>query len=593
MSRNGRRNTASASRTHFGEGPAGWQLYRNDDRGGFILEAPTGAIVGVDPQIQFDPTAERVPYGVRRWTRKTIRHRGYGLKATRSTRAAKVKAPTKAQWGTFSNSNLMHTANVSDATHQAMQRVDAALRARKIPSASDARAYSAWIYKNAGTDFVRVERGAKTATRAVASWLARVGTGERAMRKTSAKSGVLATGMRAVSKGIAVVGASSVIQPGGQRNGQQVAQTILQQLGGTSRLAAMINAKNFIAYGPAGTSSGRGLGGVGFRFSNKARSKPNHVRIILEPNDTYTVSFGRIKGYDFKELRSVSGIYAGQLRDLIERETGLYLSLGTMGRRAAGAKGRKASPAAAVKHWDPAKVQYGPRFLGSHKHSIHLWDGSVTGSGEFVILQNGWVFFWISGELLYAWSPQEWLKWPGHLEVMQAFRRTEGAGFGEQTPHGYRASKGRRASQGRKAAKGRKASHNRRKHTYRRGELYVDDFHSKSHGLGAIDFVFRFGVAPGLASSRGAGRFYWSRNRAGRREAGYHLVLDVTTSRKLSAKAQAALETELLHHYRVAQPRHHQRKGGLPLESDYQVWKIPHENYDEFDPGTGAHRVRR
>ncbi len=97
----------------------------------------------------------------------------------------------------------------------------------------------------------------------------------------------------------------------------QVAQTILDQLGGTGRLSAMLGAKNFIDYGD----------GVGFKFPNKGRGKPNHIKIVLAPDDTYTVTFSRIHGYNFKTLKAFDGIYADGLRSLIERQTGLYLNL--------------------------------------------------------------------------------------------------------------------------------------------------------------------------------------------------------------------------------------------------------------------------
>ncbi len=127
----------------------------------------------------------------------------------------------------------------------------------------------------------------------------------------------------------------SLPRPRGRRStrSQQVAQTILAQLGGAGRLSAMIGARDFVAYSSASESPhGQGLGGVAFKFPNRARSKPNYLKIILDPSDTYTVEFGRTRGYDYRVLRSRSGVYVSQLRPLIEAETGLQLSLGTMGR---------------------------------------------------------------------------------------------------------------------------------------------------------------------------------------------------------------------------------------------------------------------
>lgn len=95
-----------------------------------------------------------------------------------------------------------------------------------------------------------------------------------------------------------------------------VATTILQQLGGQRRLAVMLNAKNFLY----------DKNSVQFRLPSR-RGKPNHVKIALKRDDTYTVTFGSIRGLDFKKLKEFAGIQVSNLRDVIERNTGLYLSL--------------------------------------------------------------------------------------------------------------------------------------------------------------------------------------------------------------------------------------------------------------------------
>lgn len=101
----------------------------------------------------------------------------------------------------------------------------------------------------------------------------------------------------------------------------QVAETILRQMGGTRRLMMMTGAKNFVSFkGESESPYGSGLGGVSFQFP-----KGKVVRITLDPSDTYTVEFGTTRGYNKK----FKGIYAGQLQDLFERETGLYLKLGS------------------------------------------------------------------------------------------------------------------------------------------------------------------------------------------------------------------------------------------------------------------------
>jgi len=99
--------------------------------------------------------------------------------------------------------------------------------------------------------------------------------------------------------------------------GPQIAATILAQLGGTSRLSAMIGAKYFTAHG----------NGASFRFPRPGRGKPNHIMVTLNSLDLYDVEFGSIHGYSFKVMGGHSGIYAADLKGLIEHATGLRLSL--------------------------------------------------------------------------------------------------------------------------------------------------------------------------------------------------------------------------------------------------------------------------
>lgn len=97
----------------------------------------------------------------------------------------------------------------------------------------------------------------------------------------------------------------------------QVANTILQQMGGARKLMAMTGAKHFLT-----TSNS-----VSFRFPNRLRSKPNHVEITLRPDDTYDMAFSRIVKYEAKPLKTYRGIYFDQLIELFEKQTGLYLRL--------------------------------------------------------------------------------------------------------------------------------------------------------------------------------------------------------------------------------------------------------------------------
>lgn len=97
-----------------------------------------------------------------------------------------------------------------------------------------------------------------------------------------------------------------------------VGKTILQQMGGPGRLAAMIGAKDFI------TSDD----GVSFKWPAKQRSKGNGVRITLRPDDTYDMEFLNAAGSSAKSVKKYEGLYNDQLVHVFEKQTGLYLSFG-------------------------------------------------------------------------------------------------------------------------------------------------------------------------------------------------------------------------------------------------------------------------
>jgi hypothetical protein len=126
---------------------------------------------------------------------------------------------------------------------------------------------------------------------------------------------------------IEIVSVDDEDMPIEESSGKDVAMTIIKQMGGMGRLKAMVGAKDFVSYSAASESKyGEGLGGVAFKFA-KSKGKPNYVKIILDPSDTYTVTFGSIRGYQLKDEDEISGVYVSNLRDLFERKTGLYLSL--------------------------------------------------------------------------------------------------------------------------------------------------------------------------------------------------------------------------------------------------------------------------
>ncbi len=115
---------------------------------------------------------------------------------------------------------------------------------------------------------------------------------------------------------------------------RQIANTILTQMGGAGKLKLMTGAKNFIALDS----------GVSFEFPTVHRR--NYIKVTLEPDDTYTVEFGRKKRITpglmgamdpekpismedfYTKISEHTDIYFDQLKELFEKETGLYLSFG-------------------------------------------------------------------------------------------------------------------------------------------------------------------------------------------------------------------------------------------------------------------------
>lgn len=97
----------------------------------------------------------------------------------------------------------------------------------------------------------------------------------------------------------------------------QVAQTILQQLGG-NRFVAMTGARDFVGLE-------RGL-----LFSLPQRlttNKANKARVTLAADDTYTVEFFSIRGVNVKTISDHSMVYADNLAALFTEQTGLAVRL--------------------------------------------------------------------------------------------------------------------------------------------------------------------------------------------------------------------------------------------------------------------------
>jgi hypothetical protein len=96
----------------------------------------------------------------------------------------------------------------------------------------------------------------------------------------------------------------------------QVAETILEQLGGKFGLVAMCGCKNFIA----------GDSAVTFQIGSNGK-RVTMCQIVLDSDDTYSVKFYRGRSVNLKECYESSGIYADQLKDIFTEQTGMYLSI--------------------------------------------------------------------------------------------------------------------------------------------------------------------------------------------------------------------------------------------------------------------------
>lgn len=91
----------------------------------------------------------------------------------------------------------------------------------------------------------------------------------------------------------------------------QVAETILQQLGGRGRLSAMLGANNFVGDHNSLT----------FRW--KARSTWKGLKVTLQGDDTYTLMFFRVRGGKTTLHTPIGQVYAEDLIRVCEHETGL------------------------------------------------------------------------------------------------------------------------------------------------------------------------------------------------------------------------------------------------------------------------------
>lgn len=104
----------------------------------------------------------------------------------------------------------------------------------------------------------------------------------------------------------------SYYEKGGSTN-TDVAETILNQLGGMRKLSMFTGAKNFVAL----------PNGVSFKIGNRST---NYVKITLNGKDLYDMEFALLRGSKTTNLREFNDIYNDQLINIFEQQTGMYLS---------------------------------------------------------------------------------------------------------------------------------------------------------------------------------------------------------------------------------------------------------------------------
>lgn len=97
------------------------------------------------------------------------------------------------------------------------------------------------------------------------------------------------------------------------------ANTTIEQLGGRVIFALAFQAPATYSADTVYLKIGRGL---------VSAVKATHVSIKLEADDTYTVSLVRVGRPGVKTVKETTGVYCDNLREVVERMTGLALTFG-------------------------------------------------------------------------------------------------------------------------------------------------------------------------------------------------------------------------------------------------------------------------
>jgi hypothetical protein len=108
-----------------------------------------------------------------------------------------------------------------------------------------------------------------------------------------------------------------------QQESKLQAMEIMNQLGGM-KFVTMTGAQ-YITY-----DSNMNTANLAFKFRGSRNA--THCKIILDMMDTYTVTFYKVRGAECKTVCEHTGIYNDMLQSLFTEVTGLYTTMGTMGR---------------------------------------------------------------------------------------------------------------------------------------------------------------------------------------------------------------------------------------------------------------------
>ena len=111
---------------------------------------------------------------------------------------------------------------------------------------------------------------------------------------------------------------SLLVRSSGMKNtdlaATRLAETILNQMGGAGRVRAMTGAQFAIIDN-----------GVEIRWPSRTPTKGNMCSVVLEPCDTYTVTFFNKRAGTKKQVAQLEDVYCDCLVRVFEAQTGYYL----------------------------------------------------------------------------------------------------------------------------------------------------------------------------------------------------------------------------------------------------------------------------